>query len=262
MIKHTDDCSIFPNDVFEKIAQIVKYKENKKLYKTCSSDDQVKVAIKEIKLQGYNYEYEKLGDNFNVYSILPDVIDLHTAENSGNFKKLAWGRYSFQKQNSINGFENYNFDDGSIWKTITGKDGKEYLVKEISDNDENEIIRTADLKKTSNVCNIDDNNFEIIMQILYHNSSTPNSDFMSDLLSNQTVKQELYKMLGEKVYNIIIEKLQNQNLNDQNKISEDIELINKNINEKKIMDENTLEALIYNYIQESMFDSSYSIEKY
>lgn len=261
MIRRVSDFSNLSNDDFEKLAETIKNKENKKLYKSCSDEKEVKIAMKEVKLHGYNVEVDKIGESYNVYNILPEIVDLTTAQDSGNFKKLAWGRYSFQKVNSIGGFEHYNYDDGSIWKTITKEDGKEYLVKEVEDEDDDKIIRNASLKKKASI-SVTDANFEVAMQILYHNSSTPNTQFINDLLTNQSVKTELYSMLEKRIHDIVSEKLQNQNLKDDAKIEKIINVIEENINNHQIVDENTMESVIYNYIQELMLDGAFSVEQY
>jgi hypothetical protein len=260
MIRRVSDFSNLSNDSFEKIAEVIKNKENKKLYKICNDEKEVTIAIKEIKLNGYNAEIEKLGERYNVYSILPECINLHEAEESGNFKKLAWGRYSFQKVNSIGDFGHYSFDDGSIWKTITGEDGKEYLVKEVEDEDPNEIIRQASMKKKANNVLVDDSNYNTIMQILYHNSSTPTSQFMEDLFASDIVKVKLFEMLSEKVNNIIMEKIQQQNLSNPENLGVVLNNIQEHINNGHITDENMLESVLYNCIQEIMYQQSYSIE--
>lgn len=50
----------------------------------------------------------------------------------------------------------YSFDDGAIWKVIQGEDGKEYLVKEV-ENDE--IIRVASTTKTITAKEIEDTSY-------------------------------------------------------------------------------------------------------
>jgi hypothetical protein len=260
MIRRVSDFSNLSNDSFEKIAEVIKNKENKKLYKICNNENEVTIAMKEIKLNGYNVEIEKLGEKYNVYSILPECLNLQEAEKSGNFKKLAWGRYSFQKVNSIGDFGTYSFDDGSIWKTITGEDGKEYLVKEVEDEDSNEIIRQASMKKKANNVLVDDNNYHTIMQILYHNSSTPTSQFMEDLFASDVVKAALFNMLSQKVNSIITEKIQQQNLSNPENLNIVLTNIQEHINSGHITDENMLESVLYNCIQEIMYQQSYSIE--
>lgn len=262
MIRRVGDCSNLPNDSLEIIAKVIKEKDDKKLYRTCNSNEELSIAIKEIKLKGYNSKIEKFGDKYNVYSILPETVNLNEAEKSGQFKKLAWGRYSFQKANSINGFQPLNYDDGSIWKVITNEDGKQYLVKEVDDDDEDKIVRntTATLKKKADSENyVDDQNFSTVMQILYHNSSTPNSNFMDELLEVPSVRQTIYNLLAKKLDTLIVEKLQQQNISDPKMLQDILQHIQKSIDDNEVVDENTLESIIYNWMQEVMHDSSHSI---
>lgn len=265
MIRRVGDYSTLPNDSLSKIAKVIEKNNNKKLYKTCNSENELSVATKEIKLQGYKAKVEKLGDKYNVYSVLPETVDLKNAEQSGQFKKLAWGRYSFQKVNSINGFEKLNYDDGSIWKVITDKDGKEYLVKEVDDEDEDIVIRTktANLEKQSDTISnnnfVDDENFRSVMQILYNNSSMLNNDFMNELLNISEVKQAIYNLLENKMNILLVEKLQQQNVSDQNVTQQILQRIQKSIDDNEVVDENTLESVIYNSIAEIMRGSTPSL---
>ena len=147
MIRRTSDASLFSESEFDKLEKIVKKNENRKLYKVCSNQNDANLAISELKLKGYKYDVILNDSECRIYSIFPESINKEEAEKSGNFKKIAFGRYCFQKPTISD--NKYNFDDGSIWKVITAEDGKQYLAKEVDDEDEDKVIRTklASLKK-------------------------------------------------------------------------------------------------------------------
>lgn len=249
MISRVGDFGSLTNDSFEKIAKIVKEKNNKKLYKTCNSQIEASIAIKELKVQGYKSTVEKLGNNINVYSIIPESIELSIAENDGGFKKLAWGRYCFQKCNSINNFTEYNFDDGSIWRTITGEDGKQYLVKEVNDEDENLVIRkTAGLTKKASVF-VTDQTINKVIQVIYNDQTIVNSPFFSEIISSG-LKQGIYDFMNTKIDKLIDEKVQQQNIYDSNAIQNLKEYISININNNTIYDLNSFNTCIESRIEE------------
>ena len=247
MIRRINDFSNLSNESFEKIAKVVNDRNKKKLYKICNNENEVKVALQEIKINGYKSAVEKLGEKFHVYSIFPDCIEAEQAVQSGQFKRLAWGRYSFQKVNSIGDFEHYNFDDGSIWKTIIGDDGKEYLVKEVDDSDEDKIIRQASMKKQAGII-VTDININDIIKIVYDNIDLTNQ-FISDLLNDSSIKQSIYNFIENKLNNIILEKLQSQSIFDQTKVNDIINLINDKITNKQITSKMDLEQFISDYVQ-------------
>ena len=122
-----------------------------------------------------------------------------------------YGRYSFQKVNAIGDFQKYNFDDGSIWKVITGQDGKQYLVKEVDDEDEDKVVRTklAKLQKKAELL-VDQNNINSIVPVLFGN----NNQFVSELL-NSNIGSQVIDFVKQKFNSIVDEKLQAMNITDQ-----------------------------------------------
>lgn len=249
MINRVGDFGSLTNDSFEKLAKIVKEKDNKKLYKTCSSQTEASIAVKELKIQGYKSQVEKIGNNINVYSVLPESIELTAAEKDGGFKKLAWGRYCFQKCNSINDFTQYNFDDGSIWRTITGEDGKQYLVKEVNDENEDVVIRkTAGIIKKASVF-VTDQTISNAVQIVYNEQSIANSSFFTDLISSG-LKQGIFDFINTKIDKLIDEKAQQQNIYESSAIENLKEYISINITNNTITDSNSFNTCINSRIEE------------
>ena len=96
MIRRVSDFSNLSNESFEKIAQVVKDRDKKKLYKICNNEQDVKIALQEIKIQGYNSSIEKLGEKYHVYSILPECIEMKEAEKSGNGVRI-FSKYLLDK---------------------------------------------------------------------------------------------------------------------------------------------------------------------
>lgn len=247
MINRVNDIDVISNDSFEKLAKIIKEKGSKKLYRICSSNEDASVAIRELKVQGYNSKVEKLGNNINVYKIIPEMIELNKAEQTNNFKKLAWGRYCFQKNNSINGFEEYNFDDGSIWRVITDENGKEYLVKDVDDDNEDKVLR----KKTASLSKIaaytDDNTMNSIIKVIYNTDI--DSQFLSDLVSS-SLKQNIFSLLDEKINVLITEATQQKNIVDTTVIDNLKEYISTNIANNTITDLNTFNNILNSRVDE------------
>lgn len=250
MINRVGDFGSLTNDSFEKLAKIINEKNNKKLYKTCTSQSEASIAIKELKVQGYKSQVEKIGNNINVYSIAPEKIELIEAEKDGGFKKLAWGRYCFQKANSINNFNEYNFDDGSIWRIITEDDGKQYLVKEVNDENEEIVIRkTASLTKKAAVTYVTDQTIQTAISIVYNDQSITNSDFFADMIASG-LKQNIYDFVSDKIDKLIDEKVQQQNIYDSNTIQNLKEYISSNISNNNIYDNGSFNNVIDTRIEE------------
>lgn len=250
MINRVGDFGSLTNDSFEKLAKIIKEKDNKKLYKTCTSQIEASIAIKELKVQGYKSTIEKLGNNINVYSITPEKIELTEAKKDGGFKKLAWGRYCFQKVNSINNFTEYNYDDGSIWRIITEEDGKQYLVKEVDDENEEIVIRkTASLTKKAAATYVTDQTIQSAISIVYNDQSITNSSFFADMIASG-LKQNIYDFVNAKIDKLVDEKVQQQNVYDSNAIQNLKEYVSSNIINNNIYDINSFNNIIDSRIEE------------
>lgn len=248
MINRVSDINIISNDSFEKLAKIIKEKGSKKLYRICSNNEDAAIAIKELKVQGYNSKVEKLGNNINVYKVIPEMIELNAAEQTNNFKKLAWGRYCFQRNSSINGFEEYNFDDGSIWRVVVGEDGKEYLVKDVDDNDEDKVLRTKTASLTKKAAAYtNDSTISNIIKIVYGTDINP--QFLSDLTLS-SLKQDLFSLLDEKINTLVTEATQQKNIVDQNVINDLQEYISTNMTNNTITDSNSFSNVLNNRIDE------------
>lgn len=261
MIRRTEDCSIFSNKELNDLLNKIKEIDNRQLYKVCNSKEELEIAKKELKMQGYNYETTPINnEKTSIYSVMPDKIDLREAENCGQFKKLAWGRYCFQKVNSINGFESYNYDDGSIWKTITDENGKQYLVKEVDDDNDDKIVRNkiATLDKRANMMDfVNEQNINNVISILYSNDNIANLDFFKDLL-NSNIKMEVFKFIESKLEKIMMEKLQQQNIFDEKIKTKLIDFIKIEINNSLIMNKNSFDSEVSNFIEDNIVNENYS----
>lgn len=212
MIRRTTDDSIFSDSVLNNIANTVKKQDSRKLYRVCSTQEDALIAIKELKLSGYNYDIVEQNNKCLLYSIQPESIDLREANESGQFKKLAWGRYSFQKVSEIGDFQKYNFDDGSIWKVITGQDGKQYLVKEVDDEDEDKVIRVklAKLQKRAEL-NINNDNVNSIVNILFSDKNL----FFDEIIKDQNLGSLILEFVKNRFLSIINDKLVAMNITDE-----------------------------------------------
>ena len=143
MIKRISNFSSFNEKELLHIKNIVSNK--RELYKICKTQDEVDNAINILDNNKLKHDIVKQGSYVKIYYFNDNKIDINEAKNSNQFEKIAFNRYYFNKQSSLGGLHKYNFDDGSIWKVIRDKNGKEYLVKEI---EENQVIRNPVLTST------------------------------------------------------------------------------------------------------------------
>lgn len=237
-----NNSDIFSEDSFNKIASIVKKADNRKLYKTCSTKEELVESAKKIKLAGYNYEIENAGnDKCNIYSIFPkDAIDLNDANKSGQFRKLAWGRYSFQKVSAIGDFQKYDFDDGTIWRVITSADGKQYLAKEVTDDEEEKVLRkkVAFLKKKATL-NVSNDNASNICDMLF----STKDDFFTTIMqsdSSQVVINFLKAQFDEYINNL----LSQNGITDQQQIQNAKQVIYDKINKGSVLNADSIQQLV------------------
>lgn len=247
MINRVGNVEIFSDSSFEQLANVLKEQEKKKLYKICSTESKAKIVESELRVNGFKCQIEKIGNNYNVYKVLPEMIELDKATQEGSFKKLAWGRYVYQRSASLGDFADYNFDDGSIWRVMTDENGKEYLIKEVDDFNEDRIIRTktAGMEKTAAYTN--DSNINNIIKIIY--SSDINQQFISDIIMS-SAKQGLFTMLDDKIESLINERAQQKNIIDQSALSGLKEYISTNIASNSITDSNSFYSKIDERIEE------------
>ena len=72
MIRRTTDDSIFSDSVLNNIANTVKKQDSRKLYRVCSTQEDALIAIKELKLSGYNYDIVEQNNKCLLYSVQPE----------------------------------------------------------------------------------------------------------------------------------------------------------------------------------------------
>lgn len=226
MIRRTDDYSVFADKDLSKIASAVEKAESKKLFDSFDNEIDAEIASTELRIKGYKATIERTAGKFKVVVTKQDHIALDEAEESGQFKKLAWGRYSFERQSGVGELFEYNFNDGSIWKLATDDDGNSVLVKEVDEEDEENVIRNTlqdnrqqtreAATKKKDIRYASDITVKTISKILYDTTLT--DEFLHD--ATPDVKNSLYKMLDSKLDKLISSKLQEQNINDENDINE------------------------------------------
>ena len=245
MIRRVGDSGIFSNETLEKIAKVVEKKENIKLFDIVDSEAKANLIKKQLRVQGYQVKIEKHGDKFKVFAIIPDKVKFEEALESGTFKKLAWGRYSFQKEAGLGMFK-YDFDEGTIWRVMTGEDGQEYLIKEVDDEKEDEVVR---IKVASNEeIMVNDNTVKTVLKILYDNLDQ--NDFIKDVLSSN-VKPQIYSMLNEKLVKAIDQSIDsNQFIKSPRYVADLKGVVKIAINESKLDSKKQLENLVSEYTEE------------
>lgn len=200
------------DEAMMKLSQVINNQE--KTIKVTASYDEAKRIAKRSMLEGYQTSIVDYGNSYHV-NVKPRVeIDLQEAEQSGQFKKLAFGRYAFTKEaNNPLGIQHYNFDDGTIWKVSVGKDGKEYLVKEVDDKNEDKVIRSVEKNMTkatvlaSATSKIDTKQLARLAKILYDN---PADEFINDLM--QASVNVLSKVVTAKLNKVVNSELEALNI--------------------------------------------------
>ena len=150
MIRRVADCG-FDDEVFVKLAQSMKQSE-RKLFSVASSETEAKKIQCELQMHGHNVEVEQDGEHYNVYYSV-----------SKSQKKDSIEYTALQK---TAGVYDYAFDDGSIW-TLKTIDGEQYLVKNVDEHDEDEVIRVKTASENHKI--IKDIIDESIMNILMKN---------------------------------------------------------------------------------------------
>lgn len=247
MIKRISDYDILPASELEKIAEVVSKKENKSLFDIVDSEEKALLAKKQLKIQGYQVEIEPFGNKFKVIAVVPDKVKFEEAINSGAFQKLAWGRYSFQRESAIGMFK-YDFDDGSIWKTMVGEDGEEYLVKEVDETDEDNVVRNKVASKTIESI-VSDNNVKNVVSILYDTNA--DNDLVNDMVngfSENQIKVHVHNALDSKLNDLIANKIEkNQFIQTPEYIADVKSIIKVAIDNNDVKTSGQLEELIVAY---------------
>lgn len=226
MIRRTNDYSVLSNKELDKIASVVNKIDNKELFDTFDSKQQADIACAELKVKGFKPEVEQTSNGkYKVYTAKSQRISLNDAEQSGQFKKLAWGRYCFQRQSGIGELFNFNFNDGSIWKLATDEQGNQVLVKEVEEDEEQTPVRNPQINqsqqvktalKRKDVRYTSDVSFKTIANILYDASF--GDSFLHD--ATPEVKHSLYTMFNNKMDKLISSKLAEHGIEDENIVEE------------------------------------------
>lgn len=188
MIKRVSD-EIFDNDTFTRIAESM-HKQSKKLFSVVNSETEAKQVQHDLNVNGYQSMYEKVGKYYNVY-YSPSAPKFKVDENVlKSFTNIGDNKYRAFGKNTVAGLYDYDFDDGSIWTLKTYEDGQQYLIKEVQDDNENEVIRKKVAKK-NNIINKDEFD-ESLSKFLRKQKIVVSSKLLSDikqLIINYALKE-------------------------------------------------------------------------
>ncbi len=99
MIKRSDDFNCFDDDVLNNIKNIIENKSN--LIDIVDNEETALTKQKELNIMGQYAEIVPFGNKFKIITKKQNLLDLREAKESGMFKKLAWGRYVFTKENKL-----------------------------------------------------------------------------------------------------------------------------------------------------------------
>lgn len=256
MIRRVSDNNI--NNNFDTLSKIIEKQSKTCVVDIVDKEEQALTIKKQLKVEGYNCEIRKMGNKYKVIAIAPEKIKLTEALSTNGFEKLAWGRYCFQKENALGMFK-YDYDDGSIWRVISGDDGNEYLVKEINDENEDEVVRTKSASENNDKI-VDDCNVKSVIKTLYNNYN--DNEILNDLLSSP-VKKEIYNFLNKKLKNKIASIIQQNHFIQSPEYINDVTTIVKTaINNKNINSSKSLNKVIKDYTEnETTKTAKYKMEK-
>lgn len=245
MINRYEDFNVLSNLELDKIAKIVDKKEKTKLHKSVKTKEEADMCKTNLRIAGYDCKIKQTNNGYDVYSIELEKIDFRTAINDGGFKKLAWGRYCFERQSSIGSFD-YSFDDGSIWRVITDESGESFLVKDVNDKDEDIVIRNktaASITKVASNNNLVINNsgFKNAMKILYNEIS---NDLISDI-DNSGLKKSFMDMVNKSIKSKTAKLISNNSFINGDLYLNDINnIVVSSINKQQISNYNEYKSLI------------------
>ena len=243
MIRRVSDNDVLPDEQFEKIAETVSKKENTQLFDIVDKD-KAELVKKQLRIQGYDVKLEPVGEKVKVYAIIPDKVKFIDAMQSGSFKKLAWGRYCFQRESAIGMFK-YDFDDGSIWKTVADpQTGEEYLIKEVNDQNEEDIVRNK-VAANNQYQFVNDDNVNTIISMLYNET---NSSIVKDIIADQNIKSSFYSMLNGKFEKTIEANVTNNHfISSPDYISDLKSIVKTALDNKQLNSSDNLDKLIMEY---------------
>ena len=188
----------FSDEAMKKIADVIEKVEKKKVVGIYMTEKDANIIAKQLRLQGYDKKVIQQNNAYKVIANMLEHIKYDEAMKSGQFKKLAWNRFSFERKANENlGYEEYPFDEGTIWKVVKDENGVEYLVKEVEDEDEDKVIRT----KVANIMNsnqlINEKNMNRAIEAFY---GTLNKEFILDMAP---AKSAMVQVLNDKLDKIV-----------------------------------------------------------
>lgn len=206
MVRRYDDYSFLNDNDLEKIAAVVN--NQSKIVKITDDEKEAKLAQQQLRMQGYPAYIEQKNNTYQIITSPQTKILLKEALASKQFKKIAMNKYAFSTvANNTLGFQQYNFDDGTIWRVLKSKDGKEYLVKELNDEDNTIVRQPYNQIKSPVLASSNNKRIHKLCKILYDN---PSDEFINDLVKYST--DSLSKLVTAKLNNIIDSELHALNI--------------------------------------------------
>lgn len=174
--------------------------------------------IEDAKLHSNIKQDTTIEETINGFSVInKDKMNLKEALSSGMFKKIAWGEYLYSNFNGRNNSfpDKYSFDDGSIWKVEKDENGKEYLVKEVDDNDN--LLRTANQNKDIYITK---SNSEAAINLLkiFKNKD----EILEYILNDKNISKYIFEMLNNKIEDYVKNYLTENNYTESKDTLNDI----------------------------------------
>ena len=137
---------LYDDNEMKRLAETIKQKQTK-LFSVVNSETEAQKIVTDLRINGYQAKAQKEGNVWKVYyfNTIPQYKDSVKSKETPNV--YANFNKSETLKNLTNKKETYAFDDGAIWH-VQEIDGIPCIVKEVSEDDEDVVIR----KKTVASC--------------------------------------------------------------------------------------------------------------
>ena len=126
------------DSTMKRIASAIKEKQNK-LFSVVKSEAEAKEIVTDLKVNGYQANYQKVGSLYKVFycTQIPQYKDTPLA----NQESSAYANFAKSGLTQVfNKPVKCAFDEGSVWH-VKEIDGVPYIVKEVAEDNEDVVIR-------------------------------------------------------------------------------------------------------------------------
>lgn len=181
MIKLTSDSS----NIDEYLTALTRTASNNgKLFKATYDEATANRSRDDLLARGYAAHVDHSGNVYRVYYSTLDPKLKCTESTMSNFEQVDDVHYRMFEKTA--GVYDYPYDDGSIWRVVKYEDG-EYLVKEVADDDEDDVVR----QKQASTTEVND-----IRQAVTARFGSVSTELLDIINSNGVLRNEFSKILN------------------------------------------------------------------